>query len=794
MHSMAKKITLLLFFLGSLTSSAQNFSALWDGYFSYYVINDITQSSTKIYAASENAIFSYDLTTNELQTITTIEGLSGETITTILYSDTYQALLIGYENGLMELYSESDNSILSIVDILEKATIAPNKKRINHFNEHNGLVYISTDYGISVYDLQGLEFGDTYFIGAGGGQIIVNQTTIFGDAIYAACFTNNAIKKASLSNPNLIDFMQWQTLNNGNFIAVESVENNLYAINTNNVIFEIVNDAFNPLFTYGQVPRDMRSANNSLIVTTQNNVFVYDSDFNTIATATTNAEFDTQFTSATITNTSIYIGTNSLGVLQTELSNPQNYMVIRPDGPLRNDTFKINASNNEVWATYGDYDVFLNPYPLRSYGTSHLVDDVWNNIPFESVLGAINLADIAINPFNPSQLFISAFFNGLLEINNEVPTIRYDENNSGLEPFLLPNTTYTDLRVGGSAFDRTGLLWTITSLVERPLKSYNPSTGQWQAYSFTEIIPNAVQDEIGFTDLVIDSNGTKWVGSINNGVIGYNETVTGQKINRLYSQDQNMPTFAVKSLAIDNRNQLWIGTYRGLRVLYNTSGFLSDPNPRANEIVIVEDGVPKELLALQFITDIKVDGSNNKWIGTDDSGIFYFSPDGQQTIYHFTTNNSPLPSNQIRDISIDSQSGKVFIATSKGLVAFLSGGSKPEDELANAFVYPNPVRPEYNLLGSNNLNDINNGIKIKGLTDNVNVKITDIEGNLVAEAQSRVNLRTSRAGYNFAIDGGTAIWNGRNLGNTIVASGVYLILINDLESFETKILKLLIIR
>jgi hypothetical protein len=153
-----------------------------------------------------------------------------------------------------------------------------------------------------------------------------------------------------------------------------------------------------------------------------------------------------------------------------------------------------------------------------------------------------------------------------------------------------------------------------------------------------------------------------------------------------------------------------------------------------------------------------------------------------------------LPSNQVRDISIDSKSGKVCIGTSKGLVCFSSGGSEPEDALSDVFVYPNPVRPEYNILGSSDLNDINNGVKIKGLTENVNVKITDIEGNLVAEAQSRVNLRSSRTGYNFAIDGGTAIWNGRNLGNNIVASGVYLILINDLDSFETKILKLLIIR
>ncbi|HEX9826083.1 MAG TPA: ABC transporter substrate-binding protein, partial [Flavobacteriaceae bacterium] len=168
--------------------------------------------------------------------------------------------------------------------------------------------------------------------------------------------------------------------------------------------------------------------------------------------------------------------------------------------------------------------------------------------------------------------------------------------------------------------------------------------------------------------------------------------------------------------------------------------------------------------------------------------------DGQQTIFHFTKDNSPLPSNTISDISIDSQSGKVYISTPKGLVSFLSGGSNTEEQLSNAYVYPNPVRPEYNILGFNDLNNINNGVKIKGLTENVNIKITDIEGNLVAEAQSRINQRTSRANYNFAIDGGTAIWNGKNLANNVVASGVYLILISDLDSLETKVLKLAIIR
>jgi hypothetical protein len=44
---------------------------------------------------------------------------------------------------------------------------------------------MSTDYGISVYDLERLEFGDTYFLGNGGAQITVKQVSILNNEIYA---------------------------------------------------------------------------------------------------------------------------------------------------------------------------------------------------------------------------------------------------------------------------------------------------------------------------------------------------------------------------------------------------------------------------------------------------------------------------------------------------------------------------------------------------------------------------------------------------------------------------------
>ena len=152
----------------------------------------------------------------------------------------------------------------------------------------------------------------------------------------------------------------------------------------------------------------------------------------------------------------------------------------------------------------------------------------------------------------------------------------------------------------------------------------------------------------------------------------------------------NLPTSAIKSLALDKNNVLWIGTYRGLRVLYNTSNFFSEDMVRTESIIILEEGLPKELLAQQFITDIKVDGSNNKWISTADAGVFYLSSSGQKTIYHFTKYNSPLPSNAVNDMALDSDNGVVYFGTNRGLVAFKTGGSSTSSSLKDVYIYPNP--------------------------------------------------------------------------------------------------------
>ena len=789
------KIYLLLLGVSSLCFG-QEASLLWTGHYSYNDIVDVVSGNNKIYAAAQNAVFEYDELTTEINTISTIEGLSGEQITTIYYSDIYQYLIIGYETGLIEIYSETDESVLTIVDILDKQNITPANKRINHFYEKDGLVYISTDYGISIYSLEGLEFGDTYFLGNGGAQITVNQVSILNDEIYAACLDNNGIKKADLNNNNLIDFSQWQTLITGNYYTMSTLNNTIYSVRSNRVLYEISGASINTLFTLPLLPEDAEVSETNLIFSTSNNVYLYDENLQLENNFQPTVEFNTNFTSATLLNDFIYIGTGGFGVLRSSTTDNSSFIDIKPNGPLMNEAFRLNADSETIWATYGDYTESINPFPLRSRGLSYYDDEEWKNIPFDSVFGARNLSEISVNPFNPNQVFISAVHDGILEINDFEPSVLLDDNNSALESLIVPGSPdVKSIRVTDTQFDSNGLLWTISSRIDMALKSYNPSSGSWQEYSFSSLIQDPLNDEDGFFEIEVGDDGTKWIGSYDNGLLAYNENVGTNPLRNINSESQNvLPFTRFTALALDNRNQLWIGTTKGLRVLYNTSGFYDDPNPSLSQIIILEDGIPKELLENQSIVDIEVDGSNNKWIATSDSGAFYFSSDGQNTIYHFTKDNSPLPSNSVNDIAIDEDNGVVYIATTRGLLSFKSGGSKPEETLENAFAYPNPVRPEYNILGFNDLNDINKGVKVSGLTDRVNIKITDIEGNLVAEAQSNVNQRSSSANYNFAIDGGTAIWNGKNLSNSVVRTGVYLIMISDLDSFETKVIKVLIVR
>lgn len=766
--SIMKKHFLIFLFSFFLQSTFAQNNQLWKGYFSYNEVNDLAESTTKITGSTQKALFSKSLSTNELKTVTTIDGLSGQDITSIYYSQAFNKTIIGHANGLILILTESTGNILIVPGIRDQAGLSPNRKRINHFYEFEGKLYISCDFGVVQYNLETLGFGDTYLLGPSGEEVKAYQSTVLNNFIYVAT-QESGIRRAELSNPNLNDFNQWQTFDSGTWTGIVTHNNQIVALNANNSVSRHTGTAFTTIVNLSQAGSDIRSYDNNLVVTTLNHVYSFDINFSQTAhvVSTNIPEMTVTFNCATVIGNTFYIGTKENGIISAALSNTATFQVIKPDGPSRNNIFAIQTTpTNKLWAVYGGYDVYYIP-DVSSYGISKLSETGWLNIPYENVLDAHSLVRIAVNPSDENQVYVSSFHSGILKIENDVVTTKYDHTTpDGPESLVYtPDLNYKSVRINGMAFDKTGNLWFNNSRVENAIKVLK-TNGTWQSYSIENFVNTLDQD---YARMAIDKNGTKWFASSSNGVLGFNENVTPNFKLAASEEDAGNPFLNNATVVtIDNRNQLWIGTMGGLRVLSSVDRFLSDDNLETNSIIITEDDLAQELLYEQFITDIVIDGSNNKWIGTADSGVFLLSPNGQETLYRFTIENSPLPSNNINDIDINGETGEVFFATAAGLVSFKGTSTDANDDLSNVYVYPNPVRPEFN-----------GTVKISGLIDDANIKITDIEGNLVYETTS---------------EGGTIEWDTKAFGKYRVASGVYMIFIASEDGTETKVKKVMIIR
>lgn len=751
--------TASLFFLITVMLHAQN-GEQWVGHFSYTNIKDITQSGNRVFAAAESAYFSKSIITNELKTTTSVDGLKPEIITTIYYSSEFNRTLVGSDNGLLIIVN-GDGSILNKIDIVEEATVQAAKKRINSIYEYEGKAYLSCDFGIAVLNLQTLEFGDTYFLGPNGAEIPVIQSTILAGSIYAAT-AQNGIRSGVLSNPNLNDFSQWQEVFGGSWTGVVTFNDAIYGIDSIGNLLMLA-PGVSLISNIGDTALDLRAANGYLIATTSSRVTVFNENLIQVLQLNSLPGENTTYTCATIVSEQIFIGTRNKGVIQSYLSDISLRENITPNGPLYSSIFSLEKSSNALWAVFGGYDyLFIPDYSQK--GISKLTNDEgWINIPYEEVLGATSLSDIAVNPNNESEVFISSYDKGLLRLEENIPVELYDETNSPLENQQLV-AGFDNLRVNSLVFDDSGALWMTNDMTENTLKVFR--NGNWTSYSFVDVVAEPKDNQ--YQKMVIDRNGTKWIPSINSGLIGFNESL-GNKFIVIKNDDfGNLPSEYAKCVAIDNSNRLWIGTRAGLRILPGIDRFLTEDILSTNPIIIEEDGLAQELFFEQDINDIEIDGSNNKWVATSSAGAFLVSPNGQNTIFHFTKLNSPLPSNSINDIAIDNTTGDVFFATDKGMVAYKGTSTEAAGDLSKVFVYPNPVRPNFN-----------GEVKISGLIDNANIKVTDIEGNLVYETTS---------------EGGTVLWDTRAFGSYKVASGVYMIFIASDDGAETKVKKVMIIR
>lgn len=756
----------LFIFFFFIKLSAQG-NQQWGSYFSYTNVVDIAQSDSRVFAASESAMFTQNVVSGELKTITSVDGLKGEGITAVYHSTAFNRTLVGNSNGLLNVIN-GDNTIVNKRGIVEETTVLATKKKINSFYENNGLLYISCDFGIVVFNLQTLEFGDTFYLGPNGAEIPIKQITIHNGNIYAATYNGFGIRKGRLDNPNLNDYTQWETIFNGYYWdGIVNYNGNLIAMTNYGPLFRF-SDSGNAT-VIGMLPAgvtDMRVSNGYMVITSPGNVNVYNDQLTRVLqiNAIPNETETVTYSCATIIGQTLYIGTQEKGLYTVPMNLSTPFINITPNGPLRNNIFSLEKARNSLWAVFGTYDYNYVPR-LQRFGASKYTGEGWENIPYSTlaVFGDVqSISDITIHPNRQGEVYLNSFHNGLLKLQDDVPVTLYKDgspSNSLLAPVV--DGSYRSIRINGGTFDSAGNLWMTNSRITRPLKVLR-ADGSWGEYSFEGVLPNAI-DEFG--KMVIDKNNTKWIPTYGQGLLAYNELLDKSI---LVGTDNGLPVVYVKCVALDNSNRLWIGTVNGLRIIQSVDSFVTENNLEATNIVFLEDGVPQELMNEQSITDIVTDGSNNKWIGTAGAGAFLVSPDGQSTLFHFTKDNSPLPGNNINDIEIDDVTGEVFFATDRGMVSYKGTSTAALNDLNNVYVYPNPVRPGFE-----------GDVKISGLINRANVKITDIEGNLVYETTS---------------EGGTILWDTRAFGKYKVRSGVYMIFISSDDATLTKVKKVMIVR
>lgn len=756
-------LRILLLFCSAIVYSQY---AGWSSFYSYNQITGVVGANDGlVYGLAENSLFSYDPTANEVVPITTVNGLLGDDINTLSISDNY--MMVGYQNGMLGVHNLTDGSVVLDNSIDRNITIPGNNKAINSFLLKDQTLYISANYGISSYDFVNNRFIDSYFFGVNNSQIQVNQTALVGTSLYAA--TEEGLYKASTDDPNLVLESAWTKIAAGQWKAIGLVNNTLLGIvqsGETSICNALINDV--------AVERHRESGTllwvdvneDALILSFSNKILSFDADqlVSTLATATGNLSGQ-KFSSATQLGGNLFIGTSGSGLL---LHNPSETRVVSPSGPLRNEIFDLSVvAEDDIWIAHGAFSQSYNPYPLNAYGISRLSEEGWQNLPYSSLSGALSIVSVVPNPNDTSQVFACAMHQGLLEINNGVVGTLWNHTNSGLESVnpieFGENPNYRSVRVRDVAFDSEGAMWSITSFVAKGLKKRSVD-GNWQSVDLLPVL-SSPKRAAGYSKLEISPNDEIYFGSSSSGLIGYAE-INGTPVLRSIGVAENLPAEDVRSVALDYDDNLWIGTTNGLRVLYGASRMFTQ-EVSASTVVLEEGGNVGELLANQNIKAIEVDGNNQKWVATDGAGVFLFAEDGKKTIHHFTKENSPLPTNFIQNLAYDNQSGKIFIATSSGLVAFQGNAFAPSETLENIEVYPNPIRPRYT-----------GPLTIRGLQADCVVKITDIVGNAVYETTST---------------GGSVQWDMNSFSGKRVRSGVYLIFVTTKDGMDSSVEKVMII-
>lgn len=770
---MLKKAIVLyccLYLVTTSPSYSQNLPlGSWREHLPYSQAKFVANATTRMYCATEEALFYIDKADNSIQRYSKINGLSDVGIVFMDYNPSEDVVLVCYENSNIDLVYK--DKTINVSDL--KRRTATGDKTIFDVTFNGKYAYLATGFGVLVLDLQKAEIKDTYVVGITGNEVPVYSVTTNGTNLFASI--PDGILKGDLSNPNLNNFSEWDlvyadvnantTYNklsyfNGMMVVnITSAQNDTIRIlNSNDFSF------INNLEEGGFKTRRIKSFNDKFYIVKYDNVEEYDNVLqNRIRSIASTGNFTgvDMYDVTSGESNSLYIADKSNGLVKYVDDNNISFVV--PNSPYSGNASALFHNGISLFTTHGV--VKWNDSYDRD-GFSYFDGAEWKTINNKKTPSTVVDLDqmqdaqaIVSEPGNPSHIFVGSRINGLFEFKDNAPVVNHTKTNSTL---LGAFGNDGQVKIGGLDFDDQGNLWVVNSGVFSALNKLSMD-GSWEAINMQSVIPNGVN--LFFGDVLCDSYGQVWAVINSSGIIVYDPFT--QKSARLSQENGGLNVNDVRCLVEDKDGQLWIGTSEGVIVAYSPGGATGETPVQAQKILITINGVTQYLLDKEIITAIAVDGANRKWIGTKNGGVFLLSPDGTKQLLNFNTDNSPLFSNAITAIAIDPKTGEVFFGTEKGLISYVGDASDGETACNDLVVFPNPVKETYT--GS---------IAIRGVTANGNVKITDIAGNVV---------------YQTTANGGIAIWNGNNFDGKRAQTGVYLVFATDEKGDNTCTTKLLLV-
>ena len=744
------KVVLTILFTIPMVGLSQGLPPIgeWRDHLSYRKVFRVAAAQQQIFAATRSGFFSVNTRDLSIERYSKSSGLSNVGLVAISADSVSGHLLVAYSNGDLDFVTGND--VCNINAIRLKSV--PGSKAINSIAFGNSRFYVATDFGIVVIDAQNGDLLNTYVIGRTGNFSRVYSVSTTSGALYAA--TVDGLLSAPLTGSNIADFRSWQLVSGSALFvdAVTTLSNQIFVARSDSV-FRLLNDQPQFVFSNGSPIFDFSAGDGLLALTGSSRVVLLTSAGVVSSVLSLTAGRNGVGQSLPVAG-EVWLADSISGLSRVSTGNVQT---IIPDGPSGDVLGKIYAAPGVVLAASAS-NIPGDTSSARADGFYKFSGGVWQNFNRFNVPALDSLPFISSVAMTPAAMTYAGSIGGGLAEFGDRPKVYKQGSFVGVSVAAPGKYNVTDLTVDGA-----GNLWIANDGATKELgvKTFSGATFNF-GYPFP-IARNAAGQ------LVSDDFNQIWMqvpGALL--CFNYGSTIDNTADDHWYrystgSGNGNLPSSDVHSLLKDRNGFIWVGTDKGIGIIQCPQQVFSGGCP-AIQPVVQQDNFAGYLFQNETVQCMQVDGANRKWIGTK-NGAWLISEGGEKVVFRFTAENSPLLSNDVRNIGIEPITGEVFFGTAGGLCSFRSTATDASaDTVAQrVLVFPNPVPPGYT-----------GTIGIRGLPENAQVKITEMDGRIVFQTRAL---------------GGQAVWNGTDSHGRRATTGVYLVLVSDAPATKIVFIK-----